>query len=121
MSNVPQSKRKTSSVEYVYNASLLYHHTLLCAMRLPKRWTFLVAQRTVDEAWALFPPVGTAERKPYIGEAMYRDWVGLIDKEFALLKGVLKADGARYAKYLGEDAAAHLSDAGLQMSFFDLE
>ena len=50
MSNVPPSKRELSSVEYVYNAARLYSFTLDCAMKLPKRWMFLLTERTVDAA-----------------------------------------------------------------------
>lgn len=161
---MPEGGRKASSIGYVYNAPPFYHQTLLCVMRLPERRTFLVAQRTVDEAalvlkhaksansiyvsravdaqlrrmhlqeaygcaqtlssyvdetWALFPPTATTERKPYISEAMYRDWVGLVDKELSLLKGVVKADGKHYSKYLKEDTAFRPIDAGVQMRFFD--
>lgn len=50
MSNVPASRRETSSIEYVHNAAQVYSHTLDCAMKLPKRWMFLLTERTVDAA-----------------------------------------------------------------------
>lgn len=50
MSNIPPSKRKLSNVEYVYNAAKLFSYTLDCAMKLPKRWMFLLTERTVDAA-----------------------------------------------------------------------
>ena len=50
MSNVPPSKRELSNIEYVYNAARLYSFTLDCAMKLPKRWMFLLTERTVDAA-----------------------------------------------------------------------
>lgn len=50
MSNVPPSERKLSSIEYVHNAAKLFTYTLDCAMKLPKRWTFLLTERTVDAA-----------------------------------------------------------------------
>lgn len=50
MSNVPPSKRQLSSVEYVHNAARLFSYTLDCAMKLPKRWMFLLTERTVNAA-----------------------------------------------------------------------
>ena len=50
MSGVPKSQRSLSSVEYVYNAQLLFHQTFECALRLPKRWTFYVSERMVGHA-----------------------------------------------------------------------
>ena len=50
MSSVPASQRETSNIEYVYNASRLFSYTLDCVMKLPKRWMFLLSERTVDSA-----------------------------------------------------------------------
>ena len=50
MSGVPKSKRGQSSVEYVYNAQLLFHQTFEFALHLPKRWTFFLSERMVDHA-----------------------------------------------------------------------
>ena len=54
MSNVPASRRETSSIEYVHNAAQVYSHTFDCAMKLPKRWMFLLTERTVDAAARMF-------------------------------------------------------------------
>ena len=50
MSNVPPSKREPSNIEYVCNAAKLFSYTLDCAIKLPKRWTFLLTERAVDAA-----------------------------------------------------------------------
>ena len=166
MSNVPKSKRKTSSVEFVYNAALLYHFTLDCCMRLPKRWTFLVTERTVDAAakvlehakaansiYVTYPidaqlrrahlleaycsaqvlssyvdeiymrfPSKKETGKPCISQAWYLQWVECIDKEFSLLKGLLRSDSQRFKHLLKEEQATISNPkGGMQLSFFDLE
>jgi hypothetical protein len=50
MSGVPKSKRGQSSVEYVWQAQILFHQTFECALRLPKRWTFYISERMVGHA-----------------------------------------------------------------------
>ena len=50
MSRVPKSRRKTARTEFVYNAAQLFSYTLDCVMKLPKRWTFLLSERTVNAA-----------------------------------------------------------------------
>ncbi|MDO4807731.1 MAG: hypothetical protein Q4A07_10835 [Coriobacteriales bacterium] len=50
MSGVPKSKRGQSSVEYVWQAQLLFHQMFELALRLPKRWTFYLSERMVDHA-----------------------------------------------------------------------
>jgi len=47
---VPKSKRGQSSVEYVWQAQLLFHQTFGCALRLPKRWTFYLSERMMGHA-----------------------------------------------------------------------
>ena len=50
MSTVPKSRRTIARTEYVHNAAQLFSFTLDCVMKLPKRWTFLLSERTVDAA-----------------------------------------------------------------------
>ncbi|MDO4805883.1 MAG: hypothetical protein Q4A07_01410 [Coriobacteriales bacterium] len=167
MSGVPKSKRSQSSVEYVWQAQLLFHQTFELALRLPKRWTFYLSERMVghaeqalhhaksansiyvscavdaqlrrmhlqqaychaqtlssliDEVYKLAPvkPVGdTGALKPAITQARFSDLIHCLDKVLELLKGVMRSDMRRWKDYLkGEQV---LPEAGLQMSFFDLE
>lgn len=160
MSNVPPSKRSVSSVEYVYNAAQLYHITLDCVIRLPKRWTFLISERTantaasvlhhaksansiyvtcavdaqlrrahiqeaycatqvlssyVDEIYDRFP-ANAENGKPCISQAWYLKWIECIDKEFSLLKGVLRSDAKRYGDYYADTACG--IPIGTQLDFF---
>ena len=50
MSGVPKSRRTMASTEYLFNAQKLFAKTVAMALRLPKRWQFLVTERTVDHA-----------------------------------------------------------------------
>lgn len=50
MSGVPKSKRGQSSVEYVWQAQVLFHQTFEFALRLPKRWTFYISERMTGHA-----------------------------------------------------------------------
>ena len=154
MSGVPKSKRGTASSEYVATAQKIYHLTLTAALRLPKRWMFLVSERMADHAERMLyhakaansifvscsldaqlrrahltqalchaqalssmvdevqreepqRTVGSSGRvKPCLGEGYFEEWGNLLFREFGLIRGVMRSDMDRHAKYLkGEDGA----------------
>ena len=57
--------------------------------------------------------------KPAITPGRYADLIHCLDKEFELLKGVMRSDMRRWKDYLKGEYV--VPEAGLQMSFFDLE
>lgn len=131
-------------------------------MRLPKRWAFLISERTADTAASVLHhaksansiyvtcavdaqlrrahvqeaycatqvlssyvdeiydrfPVRPDTGKPCISEAWYLRWVECIDKEFSLLKGVLRSDARRYVDYYKDDSTGLSYGKGIQLSFF---
>jgi hypothetical protein len=55
MSGVPKSKRGQSSVEYVWQAQILFHQTFECALRLPKLWTFFKTTLPTSKKMVRYP------------------------------------------------------------------
>ena len=72
----------------------------------------------VDEAYRRFPAREDSV-KPCISQAAYLAWIECIDREFVLLKGVMRSDRQRFAKYF-EESSASLDVVGVQLGLFDI-
>lgn len=129
--SVIKSKRKTSVVEYVYNARLLAKYTISRCINFSKRYTFYVSTDLSDTAKAIYDKVIRANaiypnnqhdlqmrRDLLIGakldlysliskielayeildfkESSMIYWLGLVDKELRLVKGVIEKDKERF-------------------------
>lgn len=71
----------------------------------------------VDEIYKRFP-IREDKSKPCISQASYLAWVEAIDKEFNLLKGVMKSDKQRFAQF-EEDRTKQ--NAQVQMALFNVQ
>lgn len=133
--SVPRAQRNESEMEFLHNARHLLTFTLRKCKKIPKRFTFSVANKITDLAWEIFGDIKqgnsiyptnahevqlrrdcflrakaklfdlvskievAAEFTPIDGEVM-KEWMSIVHKQIALVKGVLDADKKRYKNLL---------------------
>lgn len=72
----------------------------------------------VDEAYRRFP-AREDSGKPCISQSGYMAWIECIDREFVLLKGVMRSDKQRHGKYF-DGPGKGLDVVGVQLGLFDI-